>query len=120
MSIINSIVFQMETKRINAYRQYVDQQLIGYKFSGLDEFLKGVEIIGYYTGTNLKEEEEERSFIQAQYMLAPILIEFNNLNHEYILFVCKDESLSWIKIKELGLEPLRRNKYGIILAKHPA
>ena len=92
-------------------------QKIGYKFEGLNQFTEGIEYIGYFTDTNINDQENSKIFAQAQYLLAPAILDYNNVEHEYILFVCEDEKKAWAIIKDIGAEPLRRNQYGMILAK---
>ncbi len=113
----NVFGIKKELNRIKMYKKIISHQKIGYKFNGLEQFTKGIEYIGYYTDKDFSQDESVKEFAQAQYLLAPTILEYNNLNHEYILFVCQNEINAWKKIQEIGASPLRRNKFGIILAK---
>jgi len=108
---------KQELHRIFMYKKVISHQKIGYKFDGLEQFTKGVEYMGYYTDKDFSQDEPVKEFAQAQYMLTPTVLEHNNLSHEYILFVCKHEVNAWKKMQEIGASPLRRNKFGMILAK---
>ena len=89
----------------------------GLKFSGLEETLRGVAVAGYYTDKNLKEKSVAAQFSQAQYILAPTILDLNNTSHEFIFFDCANETESMKKIKEIGAVAVKRNNFGIILAK---
>ena len=75
------------------------------------------EFIGYYTDGNLKNDADAKTYAHAQYVLAPTIVEFMNLNHKYILFVCSSDSAALKKIQEIGAVPLRQNRFGMILAE---
>jgi len=90
---------------------------VGYKFYGLREFIEDVEYIGFYTDRSMDDNETAKLLSQAQYIVAPSILIFNNTDFEYILLVCADEKNAWIKMKEIKATPIRRNKYGIILAQ---
>jgi len=115
--VANAIGLGLEIKRILAYRKVLAHQMIGYQFDGLSQFTKDIEIMGYFTDEKLKKKSAAKIFSHAQYMLAPTILDFNNVEHEYILFICSDEKIAIQKIIELKAQPLRRNKYGMILAR---
>ena len=106
-----------EYKKTRWFREQMAHQIIGHQFNGLDEFTKDIAIMGYYTDRNLKDKEDAKIFSHAQYRLAPTVLDFKNLNHEYILFVTSNEVIAWRIMKELNAQPLRRNKFGMILAR---
>lgn len=106
-----------ELDRINMYQKVISHQKIGHEFNGLEQFTKGIEYMGYYTDKDFSKDATVKEFAQAQYMLTPTILEHNNLTHEYTLFVCKNEINAWKKMKEIGASPLRRNKFGMILAR---
>ncbi|VAX37613.1 hypothetical protein MNBD_UNCLBAC01-1636 [hydrothermal vent metagenome] len=116
---INIPGVKKEVDRIVLYKKVMSHQKIGYKFDGLQEIIKDIKYIGYYTDKDFSKDEPVKEFAQAQYMLAPTILEHNNLEHEYILLVCDNEMNAWKKMKELRAQPLRRNKLGMILAKKP-
>ncbi len=49
--------------------------------------------------------------------LAPTILELNNLDHEYILFDCSTDQVAADKIEEINALAIKRNKFGIILAR---
>ncbi|MCA9408937.1 MAG: hypothetical protein KC733_09625 [Candidatus Omnitrophica bacterium] len=115
--LTNIPVLMQELKRIRGFRKVMETQIIGYKFAGLEQFTKNIEYIGYYTDKDIALKETSKEFSHAQYILSPTILDFNNLEHEYILLVCSDEKKAWLKMKELNAQPQRRNPYGMILAK---
>jgi len=117
MITLNIPGIKEELQRIQMYQKVIAHQKIGYKFEGLDQFIKNIEYIGYYSDEDFSLDAPVKEFAQAQYILAPTILEYNNLEHEYILFVCKNEVNAWKKMRDIKASPLRRNKFGMILAK---
>ncbi len=118
VSMMNLIVLSQDIRRIQSFKKVLPYQMIGYQFNGLDEFTKDISHIGYYTDLDIETDTAaSKMFAHAQYMLAPSILDLNNTDHDYILFVCSNEKVAWQKIKEVKALPLRRNKYGMILAR---
>jgi len=110
---------QYETDKINMVKKLFPYLKIGYKFKGLDRFINDAEFIGYYTDDDLSENEPGKLFSQAQYVLAPTILEENNTDHQFVLFVCSNEINCLNKINELNATILGRNQFGIIIAEIP-
>jgi len=103
--------------KIRKYKKLVPTQNVGYKFDKLRSFIpQDTKYVGYFTGKELTGKKDVKYFSQAQYLLAPAILEHDNLEHEYTLFVC-DERITLEIIKRLNLEPLRRNSFGMILTR---
>ena len=100
-------------------RQQIPYIFHGIKFSGLKEILGNTEYIGYYTDKDLDNTQDAMQFAQAQYVLAPTILDFNNTNHQFILFDCSSETVALNKIQEIKAIPIRKNQFGIILARNP-
>lgn len=98
-------------------KKFIPYYFLGLKFSGLDNILKEVKYVGYYTDKNLKNNRNAAQFAQAQYILAPTILDLNNSQHDFILFDCSTPQKALKKIKEFNAVPIRRNKFGIILAR---
>jgi len=105
--------------RMQKARQKIPFLFMGYKFSGLKDILADTQIMGYYTDKDLDEHNAALQFAQAQYILAPVILDLNNIDHEYILFDCSQPQIAQDKIREFGVIPLRKNQFDIILAKNP-
>lgn len=118
ITVFNLVVFSQEHRRILSYKKVIPFQNIIYKFAQLKKSLKGVEYVGYHTGTNLDDPKEAKLFAHAQYALAPTILDLNNTDHEYILFIYKNEQEALNKIQELNAMPLLANpKHNMILAR---
>ncbi len=89
----------------------------GDQFQGLKDILHHTTRIGYYTDKSLKNILIEAQFVQAQYVLAPVLLDLNALHHRFTIFDYEDSSTALEKIQQLGMVPLRRSSSGIILAQ---
>ena len=114
---INLIQLTADIQGIKNKKAKLVLNFLGIQFAGLEEVLKDVEHIGYYTDKNMENTRNAAQFAQAQYTLAPIIVDLNNTDHEFILFDCTDEPRALRKIKEINAVPLKKNQYGIILAQ---
>lgn len=112
---IPSLIKAMRT--LKGYKKLIPYQKIGQQFAGLAPYLQGIDFVGYYTDEDFHQDRPVKTFAQAQYILAPTVLEHNNFNHEYILLVCQNEARAWQKMRELNAVPLRRNVFGMILAR---
>ena len=104
-----------KTRRFKALLQKA--YFAGFKFNGLDKFLAEADKIGYYTDRDPDDKKTMAQFSQAQYTLAPIILEFNNTDHQFIVFDCSSENIALEKIRETNAVALKKNAYGIILAR---
>ena len=90
---------------------------IGMRFSGLQGILKNVDYIGYYTDKDPADKITAAQFSQAQYILAPVILDLDNTSHRFILFNCSIEKKAFEIIEKIGAVPLKKNQYGIVLAE---
>lgn len=91
----------------------------GFLFSGLDKFLPDVHHVGYYTDKDLDNSGDAARFAQAQYILAPIVLDLDYQKHDWIIFDCTTEQKAFEMMKLLGVTPVKRNQFGVILANRP-
>jgi hypothetical protein len=92
---------------------------LGQKFQGLEKVLNNQRAIGYYTDKNIEHPLVIAQFEQAQYLLAPAVLDLNNTDHPFVIFDCSSAEIAIAKMKELKLIPLKANNVGIILAANP-
>ena len=118
-SISNLFPLYYEIQRINIFKQYFDHHLLGFQFDGLKEFVGDTPVMGYFTDLDIEDQKNLKLFSEAQFLLAPTILDLNNLTHRYTFFVCSNEKIAWLLIKKLNLMPLRRNRFGMILAERP-
>ena len=88
---------------------------LGYQFKGLETIFKNVRTIGYYTDKDLNNSLAIAQFEQAQYMLAPTVLDLNQTKYRWVIFDCTSPHVALEAIKKSGLTPLKEN-HGIILA----
>ena len=98
-------------------RKFAPHQQMGVRFEGLEKDFKGTEIGGYYTDKDLDKDENARQFAQAQYLLAPTLLDINNTSVPLIIFDCSSDAVALKKIVEIGAVPVKKNGFGVILAR---
>ena len=117
ITLFNAVDLIKTVKDVYMFKKVLPYQNIGYKFAGLEEFVKGEEIVGYYTDNDLNQQEHSKQFSHAQFILAPTILDLNNLEHEYIIFFCSKESVAWQEMEKIGAAPWRINQFGVILAR---
>src|SRR3989338_384168 len=109
--VINAFHLFLEIKKVRMARQRVPFYFYGAKFNGLNQFLKETHFLGFYTDRDMADKNHAAQYAQAQYALAPLILDLNYSKHEYILFDCTSEDVAMKKIKEMGLLPLKRNQF---------
>lgn len=120
VTVLNILDLYKENRTIRQLRKVMPHQMVGREFAGLAQFTKGMRAIGYMTDEDVaKNDAAHKLFAHAQYMLAPSILDLNNLDHEFLLFVYSDEKQALEKIQTLNLQPLKRNPFGMILARNP-
>ena len=92
---------------------------IGDQFLPIRHLLNNAARVGYYTDRSLDEKAAAAQFAQAQYTLAPTILELNALDHPFVIFDYKNKNNSLSKIRELGLVALSMSSSGIVVAKNP-
>ena len=88
----------------------------GIKFSGLENVLKQETRIGYITDQNLNEPAPLAEYEQAQYVLAPAILEINNTTARFLIVNCSSDAAALRMLKDIGARPLTHNNFGVILA----
>ena len=92
---------------------------IGSQFEGLRGTLKNTRKIGYLTDQSLDNKIAAAKFAQAQYILAPTILDFANTDLPFVIVDFKNPLNGMKKTYELNLAPIQRSSTGIILAKNP-
>jgi hypothetical protein len=117
--LTNLPVLGEEIRRLYRYNQVLDHNIIGYQFRGLEEFIpENVTFISYITDGDLQAPDRYKLFTQAQFVLAPTILDPENPNHQHVLLVFQDETHAWQTIKHMNRMPILKNdNYGIIFAQ---
>ena len=114
---LNTADLIKETYKIEKQRESIPFYFSGFKFLGLEDIFRGVSHAGYYTDKDLSVKQNAAQFAEAQYILAPTILDFNNTDREFILFDCTTEEKALEKIRQIRAIPLKKNEHGIILAR---
>ena len=114
---VNVFLTFQETKVILKLKKIFPYNNIGQPFAGLEKLTRNITYIGYYTDQSLDEKGPAKLFAQAQLMLAPAVLDFNNLNRPYLLLVCSSERIALEKIKEAGAVAITKNNQDMIFAR---
>ncbi len=115
---LNIFTLGKDILKMKQQRKTFPYVFTGFKFSGLNDILRGVDYIGYYTDKDMDNRQDALQFSQAQYTLAPVILDLNNTQHEYVLFDCSSPKVALKKIKEIRAVPVRKNQFGIILTRN--
>jgi hypothetical protein len=121
--MILAAAFNLLTAYAQAILQLQDRTTIplhslGFQFLGLENVFKDVRTVGYFTDKNLDQPLAIAQFEQAQYMLAPTVLDLNNTQYHWVILDCTSPQVAMETIKRLGLTPLKAHN-GIILALNP-
>ena len=116
--LVNMVHLAGQLKRIAKVKRVVAFNFPGIKFAGLETFFKNTDRVGYYTDRDIKADDNAALFAQAQLVLAPAVLDLNNLTHRYTIFDCADEQHALNKIMEMGARPIKK-KGALILAERP-
>ncbi len=91
---------------------------LSYPFMGLEHVFKGVRSVGYYTDKDLDNPITIAQYEQAQYVLAPTVLDLNHTPYHWAIFDCTSPQAAISAMKSLGFTPLKIN-HGLILAFNP-
>jgi len=89
----------------------------GELFAGVKGSLGDEKFIGYLTDRNIKDDAVAMRFTQAQYTLAPAVLDFDNATHRLVILDFQDEKQAFAAAIKLSARPLKRSPQGIILAE---
>lgn len=113
------IQLSRHTLDVMTHPQGMPLHALSEQFTGLQGAFKNVPRAGYYSDKNMDIPVAIAQFEQAQFVLAPTVLELNNTNLPLIIFDCTSAQVALDKIKELKLTPISASSTGIILAINP-
>lgn len=106
--------------KMHAIRRAQTYPFVGLQFSPVKDIIRPFpDRIGYLTDKDLSEILPGMQFAQAQYVLAPAILDLNNTDHRYLLLDYADKKLMRKVTAEHQLVPLRQTRGGVILAANP-
>jgi hypothetical protein len=120
--IVMLITSLIQTQKQIAFLQLIyktNTSVIGDHFALLKDILEDTPRIGYYTDKSIEDITVASLFGQAQYVLLPVLLELNALDHPFVIFDYKDTNYAIENVLRLGMIPIMQNSSGTVLAKKP-
>ncbi len=123
ISVVLVAAFNLLSSYAQAIFQLADRKTIplhslGFQFIGLENIFKDERVVGYYTDKDLKEPLAIAQFEQAQYMLAPTVLDLDHTHYRWVIVDCTSLQAAMEAIRRLGLTPLKAHN-NIILAYNP-
>jgi len=104
-------------QRILAQNKGISEYLApGTEFMDFNPLLRGVKHAGFMTNKAMSPERNDGQFLAAQYILAPVILDFN-ASHQFLLFDYTDLMSAYREIQRLKTQPVYINKYGKILVE---
>ena len=89
----------------------------GYEFVNFKSFLKGVKEVGFVTDKDMSPEKNDGQFLMAQHALAPIILDLNNPNHEFIIIDSTSLIVALDMNQRLNAHFIQVNEFSKILAQ---
>ncbi len=89
----------------------------GTQFATFKEKLKDVNAIGYLTNKDMSEEKNDGTFLQAQYMLAPTVLELNETHPNLNILDYTSPVYTVFTMRSLRSKPIASSPYGPVLAE---
>ena len=89
----------------------------GWQFADFRDKLKGISTIGFLTNKDMSPEKNDGEFLQAQYILAPTVLELNNKTHSLQLMDYTDQIFVFYMLKELNAVVIHDNGFNKVLCK---
>ena len=115
--IINCVAAARTIISTRKLRRTTPFYFLGSAFSSFEEALAGKSHIGYYTDKDLGKTVHAAQFAQAQFILAPVILDTDYRKYEFIILDCSSLSNVLEKMRGIGAVPVKINAFGIVLAR---
>jgi len=89
----------------------------GTQFTRFIRKLEGVVEVGYLTNKDTSEESNDGEFLQAQYMLAPVVLKLNEPDNQFNILDYGTPLYTVMKLKSLNAKTVATSPYGKVLVK---
>ena len=89
----------------------------GIQYAAFKKPLEGVAAAGFLTNQDMSPEKNEGGFLQAQYILAPTILELNNPNHTYNILDFTDQIYVFYMIKKFNFKRVADTEWAKVLVK---
>lgn len=117
--LFNLVSFRTEIIEQQAERQGRGYIFLGSKYLGLADFLKPAKDVGFLTDWDMDDRVAAMEFAQAEYVLAPVKLKKQSVQHEYVILSFQNPLAALQAIQQYRLIPLKKNQFNIILAANP-
>src|SRR6185436_11011443 len=104
---------------INVISKTVNRKPIyapGAQFEDIKKIVKNEKTIGYLTNRDITPEKNDQEFLQAQYILAPTILDLNNDNYRLLILDFTNPTFMLYKLKEIQAKPVYSNIYNKVVA----
>lgn len=91
----------------------------GTEFEGLKESLHNIPVAGYLSDKIQSSENNDGRFMMAQYMLAPTVLDLQNMDHQYLVLDCSTPQAVQYFLTKLKAKPIAMTIFGKILCVKP-
>ncbi|MBF0595594.1 MAG: hypothetical protein HQL22_11610 [Candidatus Omnitrophica bacterium] len=88
-------------------------------FAGVKGATGGEKYLGYMTDRDINIDKIAMRFTQAQFALAPVILDFNNSNHRLLILDFQDLKQAVALAQKLQLKLLKRSPQGLLFAERP-
>lgn len=103
--------------KISQKRREAPFVFAGAPFETIRPLFQGERSVGYLTDRDINDKNVGAQFAQAQLALAPIIMDFNNPAHRFLIVDCQDPRQAAAIITRLKAYPVKRSNTGIIIAE---
>jgi len=114
--VLGSVQTTWELVKVTGLRQQHPFVFGGDAFTGVKDIIQGEKYVSYITDKNLNIDKNIAEFSQAQFSLAPVILDLNNPNHRFLLINCESKPHAQAVLKYYKAQPLRQSNLGVILA----
>ncbi|MCA9408939.1 MAG: hypothetical protein KC733_09635 [Candidatus Omnitrophica bacterium] len=89
----------------------------GAQFEEFIPYLKGIKKAGFLTNKGMGAEDNDGHYLQAQYLLAPTILDLNNSNYKLNLLDYTNQIYIFYMLKNLKAKPIKDNIWGKVLTQ---
>jgi len=89
----------------------------GEQFAPIKPAIKNERAIGFMTDRDINKDTVSMRFTQAQFTLAPTILDLNNPEHRFLILDFEDRQKAFAAAKQANARPLKISPEGIIFAE---
>jgi len=113
--LIISNTFFLGVNTISRYTKNVIPFEPGFQFFHIKEKLGQLKQIGYLTNKDMTREHNDGIYLQAQYFLAPTILDLNNSKYRLLIMDYPNKTFLVYMLRKLRYVPMSENGYGQVL-----